>query len=67
VISDLEIYRCANMLLRQHGEEAPARALERAEQLAGQGAGEGAAVWLRIKAAAEALRNITPPRREQLH
>ncbi len=33
MISDLDIYRTANILVRQHGEDAPIHAAMRADEL----------------------------------
>ena len=46
--SNLDIYRAANLLLKQHGDEAPIHAAMRADDLLNAGDLEGWAVWLRI-------------------
>lgn len=48
LVSDLDIHRAAHLWLRQHGDNATAKARERVEELRGKGDHEGAAVWLRI-------------------
>jgi len=59
--SDLDIYRSANELIKQHGENAPIHAGMRADELAEDGDMEGRAVWLRIvKAIAELLSEERP-------
>ena len=53
--SDLDIYRSANELIEQHGEDAPIEAALRADELAADGDMDGRAVWLRIVKAVEEL------------
>jgi hypothetical protein len=55
VIPDLDIYRAAKLLVDQHGEDAPLRAAERADELLETGDFEGAAIWRSILAAIEEL------------
>ncbi len=45
--SDLDIYRAANELIKQHGEAADIEAAMRADQYLAAGDVEGEAVWLR--------------------
>jgi hypothetical protein len=49
--SDLDIWRAANLLIRQHGENAEIVAALRVDDLAEREDGEGRAVWLRIRRA----------------
>jgi hypothetical protein len=58
VISEIEIWRAANLLLKRHGEKARAEATARADALAEAGDHEGAAVWRRIT---RAVVHQTPP------
>ena len=59
--SDLDIYRAANELIEQHGEDAPLHAAMRADERLAAGDMEGEAVWLRIvKAIAELLSEERP-------
>ncbi len=53
--SDLDIYRSANELIKQHGEDAPILAAMRADELMETGDMDGRAVWLRIVKAIEEL------------
>ena len=46
--SDLDIYRAANELIKQHGGEAPIHAAMRADELLEAGDMDGKAVWMRI-------------------
>ena len=44
--SDLGIYRAANELIEQHGDEAPIHAAIRADEMLEAGDMDGKAVWL---------------------
>ena len=65
MLPDIEIYRTANVLVSQYGDDAPAIAQERVEALAYSGDTEGAAVWLRIARAVAELRRMKPAGRQQ--
>jgi hypothetical protein len=53
MVSDLEIYRTANLWLSQHGDVALVRARHRAAELQAIDDRDGADVWLRIIVAIE--------------
>ena len=53
--SDLDIYRAANLLIKQHGDDAPIHAAMRADEMLEKGAMDGKAVWVRIAKAVEEL------------
>ncbi len=55
MISDLDIYRAANELIKQHGDEAPIHAAMKADELLEAGDMDGKAVWVRIMKAVEEL------------
>ncbi len=60
--SDLDIYRTANVLVKQHGQDAPIHAAMRADELLDKGDLEGCAVFKRvIKAVEEMLSKERPP------
>ncbi len=60
--SDLDIYRTANVLIREHGQDAPIQATMRADELLDKGDLEGCAVFKRvIKAVEEMLSKERPP------
>jgi hypothetical protein len=61
VISELEIWRAANLLLKRYGDKARAEGTARAAALRAAGDREGEAVWRRITNAAVQLENKTPP------
>ncbi len=50
--SDLDIYRSANALVKQHGQDAPIHAAMRADAMLDTGDLNGYAVWRRIIKAA---------------
>ena len=57
----IDIYRSANELIEQHGEDAPLHAAMRADELLENGDMEGKAVWIRIVKAVEELLLREPP------
>jgi hypothetical protein len=59
MISDVDIYRAANLLIRQHGADAEIEAARKADLMLERGDREGQRVWLRIRRAIVALQ--APP------
>ncbi len=55
MIHDLDIYRTANVLIKQHGEDAPIHAAMRADAMLEAGDLEGWAVWKQILRAVGAV------------
>lgn len=53
--SDLDIYRTARVLIRQHGADAALHASMRHDELLEAGDIEGSAVWKRVLAAIDTL------------
>jgi hypothetical protein len=51
MIPDIDIWRAATLLMKQHGPDAEVVAARRVDQLAEQEDDEGRAVWLRIRRA----------------
>ncbi len=60
MIPDLDIYRCARLLVKQHGENAPIEAAMRADAVLEKGDLDGLAVWKRILRAVEELQEVEP-------
>ena len=59
---DLDIYRSANVLVKQHGEDAPIHAAMRADAMLDKGDLDGVATWQRImRATKELLSKERPP------
>jgi hypothetical protein len=55
MISDLDIWRAANMLMRQHGPDAELEAAKRADLMLDRGDDDGRLLWARIRRAIEEL------------
>ena len=62
MIPDLDIYRSANILVKQHGQDAPIEAAMRADAMIEAGDLGGYAVWKRVLRAVEELQKsgLTP-------
>jgi hypothetical protein len=60
VISDLDIWRAAALMVKRHGNAAGLEAARRADELLAQGDTEGQAVWLRIVRAIQELQRTEP-------
>ncbi len=58
--SDLDIYRSAQALIKQHGADAPVHAAMRADELLEAGDLDGYAVWKRILRAVRELQGADP-------
>ncbi len=67
MISDLDVYRSAKLLIEQHGDEAPIHAAMRADEFLDKGDLDGAAVWRRIVAAVNDLQREEPAVGERRH
>ena len=67
MVRDLDIYRSANLLIKQHGQDALAFAALQADKLAEIGDTEGSRVWLSIREAIEGLQRTRPRRDEPKH
>ncbi len=65
--ADLDIYRSANLLVKQHGEDAPIHAAMRADAMLEAGDLDGYAVWKRILRAVEELQGTEPKSGEAVH
>ncbi len=61
--SDLDIYRSARLLVKQHGEDAPIEAAMRADAMLEAGDLDGLAVWKRILKAVGELQGTEPAAR----
>ncbi len=51
IITELDIWRAANLLIRQHGSEAELVAARRADLMLERGDPDGERVWLQIRRA----------------
>lgn len=59
-LSDLDIYRAADVLVKQYGDAAPLEAAMRADKMLAKGDMEGKAVWLRILRAVDEILKASP-------
>jgi hypothetical protein len=59
VISEIDIWRAANLLIRKHGANAELEAAKRADVMLDRGDEDGRLVWWRIRRAIEDLQ--APP------
>ena len=55
MVGNLDIYRSASVLIREHGEDAALEAAQRADAMLERGDMEGLAVWKRIITAVEEI------------
>ncbi len=60
MIPEIDIWRSAQEMIRQHREDAAHQADARASALTEQGDSAGGAVWRRIRQAIEQLQNRMP-------
>ena len=67
MIPDLDIYRSAKTLVKQHGKDAPIHAAMRADDMLEAGDLDGYAVWKRILRAVEELQVTLPQSGEAIH
>ena len=58
--SDLDIFRSAQALIKQHGQDAPIHAAMRADAMLDKGDLDGFSVWKRILRAVGVLRETEP-------
>lgn len=55
MMSELDIWRAANLLIKQHGADAEIEAARKADLMLDRGDREGQRVWLRIRRVIVAL------------
>ncbi len=67
MISDLDIYRSANVLVKRHGEDAPIHAAVKADAMFEAGDLDGYAAWKRILRAMDELQRAEPGPGEAVH
>ena len=65
--SNADIFRSAQVIIREHGNGALAAAKSRANAFWDQVDDEGAAVWMRIARAIEELQKMSPDATDQTH
>ncbi len=67
MIADIDIWRSANILVKQHGLDAPIHAAMRADAMLDKGDLGGYAAWKRILRAVEELQGTAPKPGEAVH
>ncbi len=67
MIPDLDIYRSAQVLVKQHGQDAPIHAAMRADAMLDKGDLDGYAVWRRILRVVEGLQVTVPGADGRVH
>ncbi len=67
MVSDLDIYRSAKLLVDRHGEDAARHAAMEADKLLAKGDMAGKRTWVRIMRAIEELERIEPRLGEAQH
>ncbi len=65
--SDLDIYRTANVLVKQHGQDAPIHAAMRADAMLEAGDLGGYTAWRRILRAVNELQRVEPEPGVRVH
>ncbi len=60
MILDLDIYRAANVIIKQYFQDAPIHAAMRADAMLEKGDPDGYAVWKRIVRAVAELQRVEP-------
>ena len=61
MVDEIDIYRAANLLIKQHGDEAAIFAARQADACLEKGDLDGKVVWLAVIKAIEELQNASPP------
>ncbi len=67
MIPDIDVYRSAQALVKQHGADAPIHAAMRADAMLDKGDLDGCATWKRILRAVEELLRIELQLGESTH
>jgi len=67
MISDIDIYRSAKLLIDRHGKDAAIHAAAQADKFLADGDIDGQRVWRRIISAIDALQSERPSEGEKHH
>ncbi len=67
MISDIDIYRSAHVVVKRYGEDAAIEAAMRADEMLEKGELAGYGVWRRILEAVEELERMEPAAGDRLH
>jgi hypothetical protein len=60
LISDIDIWRCAALMIKQYGDSAAIEAAARADEYREKGELDGERAWVRITEAIDELRTVNP-------
>ena len=60
MIPDIDIWRCAALMIKQYGDNAAIEAAGRADEYREKGELDGERVWVRITEAIDELRTVKP-------
>ena len=61
MVEGIDVYRAANLLIKQHGDEAAIHAAQQADACLEKGDLDGKVVWLAVIEAIKELQDTTPP------
>ena len=61
MVDEIDIYRSANLLIKQHGDEAAIFAARQADACLEKGDLDGKVVWLAVIEAIKELQDASPP------
>ncbi len=67
MVLDLDIYRSAQALVKQHGQDVPIHAAMRADAMLDKGDLDGYVAWKEILRAVEELQGTVPESGEAVH
>ena len=60
MIADIDIWRCAALMITNYGDAADIEAASEADEMLAEGDIDGQRVWLRIAKAIDELRTVKP-------
>ncbi len=67
MLSDLDLWRAANVMIKRYGDGAATEAAMRADEFLDQGIIDGKQLWMRIMRAIEELQRERPSDGEAVH
>lgn len=67
MISDLDVYRSAQLIVEKHGDGAPIEAAMKADAMLEKGDLDGQATWMRILGAVKELLQARPDEGDVVH
>ncbi len=67
MVSDLDVYRTANVLVKHYGEDATLEAAQRADAMLEKGGLDGQRVWKRVLAAVKEIQRQEPEEGEAVN